>query len=81
VVDDLRRFADERRIPVPELAVAWTLAQPGVHVAIVGARRPAHVEGTAPAAALELDDDDLAELERIMEAAVAVEGPSPEQRV
>ena len=81
VVDELRRFADERGIPVPELAVAWTLAQPGVHAAIVGARHSAHIEGTAPAAALELDDDDLAELERIMEAAVAVEGPSPEQRV
>jgi aryl-alcohol dehydrogenase-like predicted oxidoreductase len=81
VVDELRRFAEERGITVPQLAVAWTLAEPSVHVAIVGARRPAHIEGTAPAAALELDADDLAELDRIMDAAVAAEGPSPEQRV
>jgi aryl-alcohol dehydrogenase-like predicted oxidoreductase len=81
VVDELRRFAEERGITVPQLAVAWTLAQPGVHVAIVGARRPAHIEGTAAAAALELAADDLAELDRTMEAAVAAEGPSPEQRV
>jgi aryl-alcohol dehydrogenase-like predicted oxidoreductase len=81
VVDELRRFAEERGITVPQLAVAWTLAEPSVHVAIVGARRPAHIEGTAPAAPLELDANDLAELDRIMEAAVAAEGPSPEQRV
>jgi aryl-alcohol dehydrogenase-like predicted oxidoreductase len=81
VVDELCRFAEARETTVPELAVAWTLAQPGVHVAIVGARRPGHIEGTAPAAALELDDDDLRELDRIMEGAVAAEGPSPEQRV
>ena len=30
---------------LPELAVAWTLAHPGVTGAIVGARLPAHVEG------------------------------------
>jgi aryl-alcohol dehydrogenase-like predicted oxidoreductase len=81
VVDELRRFAEERGITVPQLAVAWTLAERSVHVAIVGARRPAHIEGTAPAAPLELDANDLAELDRIMEAAVAAEGPSPEQRV
>jgi len=78
VVEELGRFAAERGSTVAQLAVAWTLAQPGVHVAIVGARRPDHIEGTAPAADLDLTDDDLEQIESIMEGAVAVAGPTPE---
>ena len=78
VVEELGAFAEERGYTVAQLAVAWTLAQPGVHVAIVGARRPDHIEGTAPAADLELSDDDLELIDSIMEGAVAVAGPTPE---
>jgi len=78
VVEELGRFAAERGSTVAQLAVAWTLAQPGVHVAIVGARRPDHIEGTAPAADLDLTDDELEQIESIMEGAVAVAGPTPE---
>ena len=78
VVEELRRFAAERGHTVAQLAVAWTLARPGVHVAIVGARRPDHIEGTAPAADIELSSDDLERIESIMEGAVAVAGPTPE---
>jgi aryl-alcohol dehydrogenase-like predicted oxidoreductase len=45
--------------------VAWVLAQPGVHVAIAGARRPAHVEGIAPATEIELSADELAEIDEL----------------
>jgi aryl-alcohol dehydrogenase-like predicted oxidoreductase len=78
VVEELGRFAAERGHTVAQLAVAWTLAQPGVHVAIVGARRPDHIEGTAPAADIELSGDDLERIESIMQGAVAVAGPTPE---
>jgi aryl-alcohol dehydrogenase-like predicted oxidoreductase len=47
------------------------LAQPGVHVAIAGARRPAHVEGIAPAAEIELSEDELAEIDELSGAARA----------
>ena len=77
-VEALGRFAEERGATVAQLAVAWTLAQPAVHVAITGARRPDHIEGVAPAAELELGEDDLAEIDRIMESAVTVAGPTPE---
>jgi aryl-alcohol dehydrogenase-like predicted oxidoreductase len=41
VVSELERFAaDELGTSVAQLAVAWTLANPAVHVAIVGARSP-----------------------------------------
>jgi aryl-alcohol dehydrogenase-like predicted oxidoreductase len=37
VVERLKGFARGRDVSLPELAVAWTLANPAVHVAIVGA--------------------------------------------
>jgi aryl-alcohol dehydrogenase-like predicted oxidoreductase len=49
------------------LAIAWALGEPGVAAAIVGARRPRHVDGWLPAADLELGDDDLAQIERALE--------------
>ena len=77
-VEELKKFAEERDHTVAQLAVAWTLANPAVDVAIVGARRPDHIEGTAPAAEFELSEDDLREIDSIMQGAVMVGGPSPE---
>ncbi len=77
-VEELKKFAEERDHTVAQLAVAWTLANPAVDVAIVGARRPDHIEGTAPAAEFDLSEDDLREIEDIMQDAVMVGGPSPE---
>jgi aryl-alcohol dehydrogenase-like predicted oxidoreductase len=78
-VEELKRFAEERGHTVAQLAVAWTLANPAVDVAIVGARRPDQIEGTAPATEFDLSDDDLREIESIMQGAVMVGGPSPER--
>src|SRR5207253_258366 len=39
----MRELAERLGEPTPAVAVAWTLAWPGVTGAIVGARRPAHV--------------------------------------
>jgi aryl-alcohol dehydrogenase-like predicted oxidoreductase len=70
-VERLTEFAEQRGHTLAQLAVAWVLAQPGVHVAITGARRPAHVEGIAPAADIELSADDLAEIDELTGAARA----------
>ena len=59
-VEELKKFAEERDHTVSQLAVAWTLANPAVDVAIAGARRPDHIEGSTPAADLDLSQDDLA---------------------
>jgi aryl-alcohol dehydrogenase-like predicted oxidoreductase len=77
-VGELERFARERGFTVAQLAVAWVLANPAVHVAIAGARRPDHIEGIAPATEIELNADDMAEIDRIVEASVHVAGPTPE---
>jgi len=68
VVERLGQFAEQRGHTLAQLAVAWVLAQPGVHVAIAGARRPAHVEGIAPAAGIRLSEDDLREIDALTEA-------------
>jgi len=78
VVERLRALAGDHGWSVPQLAVAWTLSHPAVHVAIVGARSPEQIEGTAPAGEISLDDDVKAEIESIMEDAVGVAGPTPE---
>jgi aryl-alcohol dehydrogenase-like predicted oxidoreductase len=70
-VERLTEFAEQRGHTLPQLAVAWVLAQPGVHVAIAGARRPAHVEGIAPAAEIHLSEDELAEIDELTGAGKA----------
>jgi aryl-alcohol dehydrogenase-like predicted oxidoreductase len=78
VVDRLRAFARGRDITMPQLAVAWTLANPAVDVAIVGARRPDQLDGTASGADVTLTEDDLGEIGAILQDAVPVRGASPE---
>ncbi len=78
VVSRLEDFAAGRGITMPQLAIAWTLSHPAVHVAIVGARTPAHLEESAHAAEVELSRGDRRELERIIGDAVTQTGPSPE---
>jgi aryl-alcohol dehydrogenase-like predicted oxidoreductase len=78
VVERLKGFADQRGISLPQLAVAWTLAHPAVHAAIVGAHRPSQLDGTAPAADVELSAADLEQIDAIFADAVPVWGPHPE---
>ena len=69
-------LAHRREVPLPALAVAWTLAWPGVTGAIVGARRPDQVLGWLPAAELALTDDDLDEIAEAVERSGAGSGPT-----
>jgi aryl-alcohol dehydrogenase-like predicted oxidoreductase len=78
-VDRLQKLAtDELGVTVAQLAVAWTLANPAVDVAIVGTRNPNHVDEALFAAGLDLDDEVLARIDQIMADATPVTGPSPE---
>lgn len=78
VVERLRTFGEERGLSLPTLAVAWAISHPAVHVAIVGARRPAHLTDTAAAADVELSEADRQQIDRILADAAPVRGPSPE---
>ena len=79
VVRGLERFASEQLgVSVSRLAIAWTLANPAVHAAIVGARSPKHIEDSIAAAELELSEADLERIDEIMAGSLAMSGPHPE---
>lgn len=78
VVESLKAFAAERSISVAQLAIAWTLANPAVDVAIVGVRNARHVEDFAAAAGVALSSDDLRAIDTLVAPATPVGGPSPE---
>ena len=75
VADALRPVAERHGVPVPAVAVAWTLAFSAVSGAIVGGRNADQVRGWLPAASLELTADDLAELAAAVRDSGAGEGP------
>jgi len=79
IVSALERFAQfGLGTTVSQLAVAWTLANPAVQVAIVGTRNPDHVDDAVAAADLVLDDQVLREMHDIVNDEVPVGGPTPE---
>lgn len=71
----LRPIAERHGTTVAAVAVAWTLAWPGVTGAIVGARSPAQVDGWLDAAGLALTSEDLSEIAAAIDATQAGTGP------
>jgi aryl-alcohol dehydrogenase-like predicted oxidoreductase len=78
VVDKLTELASSRGLSIGQLATAWVLAQPGVHVAIVGARSARNIENSLAAADVDLSETDLTEIEKIVAEGVSITGASPE---
>jgi aryl-alcohol dehydrogenase-like predicted oxidoreductase len=78
VVDRLKQYAAAHEITMPQLAIAWTISNPGVDVAIVGARHPEHLNDPAAAADMHLSSSDRDELNGILANAVEIVGPAPE---
>jgi aryl-alcohol dehydrogenase-like predicted oxidoreductase len=74
--DALRPIAERHGTPVSAVAIAWTLAWPGVTAAIVGARAPEQVDGWIGAATLELTLADLDEIAQAIGQAGAGSGPA-----
>jgi aryl-alcohol dehydrogenase-like predicted oxidoreductase len=73
--EELRKVAQRRHTTVSAVAVAWTLAWPGVSGAIVGARSPEQIDGWVGAATLELRPDDLEEIASAVARIGAGTGP------
>ncbi|MEZ5070428.1 MAG: aldo/keto reductase [Bacteroidales bacterium] len=61
-LDRIRPFAEERGWGLSELVIAWTLRQPGITVALVGARTEEQVRQNAKALAVSLSDSDLSRI-------------------
>jgi aryl-alcohol dehydrogenase-like predicted oxidoreductase len=74
--DALRPIAARHGATVAAVAVAWTLAWPGVTGAIVGARMPAQVDGWIGGASLTLTPEDLDEIAAAIARTGAGKGPA-----
>jgi aryl-alcohol dehydrogenase-like predicted oxidoreductase len=74
-VQRLRPVAAEAGLPLAQLAVAWTLQNPGVSAAIVGATRPEQVRENVKAAGVRLDADVMSQIDQAL-GSVVVRDPS-----
>jgi aryl-alcohol dehydrogenase-like predicted oxidoreductase len=63
VVDQVEAVATARGVSMAQVALAWLLARKGVTAPIVGATKLAHLDDALAAEALELSDDEIAQLE------------------
>jgi len=77
VVRRLDELARESGRSVSQLALAWVLANPAVHVAIVGTRNADHIAESLEAADIELSDSELARIDEIADQGVPIGGPTP----
>lgn len=68
-IDRLKALAGEYDRTVSQLALAWVINQPGVTVALAGAKRPWQIEETAAAGDWVLDAAELARIEECMAGA------------
>jgi len=80
LTDALARVAKRRGASIAAVAVAWTLAWPGVTGAIVGARKPDQVDGWLGAATLDLDTEEMGEIAGAIRASRAGGGPDQPAR-
>jgi aryl-alcohol dehydrogenase-like predicted oxidoreductase len=77
VAEAMRGVAGRRRTTTGAVAVAWTLAWPGVTGAIVGARSADQVDGWIDAATLSLTASELEEIAAAIDRSGAGSGPYP----
>ena len=74
VVEKLKEFANERGLTLSQLALAWTLTNPLVSVAIIGTRRPNRLVEDIGALDVQLTPIELGRLETIV---AKISGVSP----
>lgn len=65
VLDRLRYLADELDCTVAQLVVAWSLTQPGVSVALLGAKRPEQMIESVQAMYLKLDTEVIEQIDAL----------------
>ena len=66
-VQELSKLAEGQGISVAQLALAWTLRQPGISTALIGASRASQVEENVKAVDMDLSNETLAEIEKFLE--------------
>ena len=66
-LEELRSIAERYDRTLAQLAINWVLSQPGITVAICGARRPDQIEADVAGAGWAISREDLAAIERVLE--------------
>lgn len=66
LVDGLRPIAERNDKTVAQLAIAWVLRRSEMTAAIVGARRPSHIDETVKAGDWELSANDITEIDALL---------------
>ncbi len=69
VVEELKGIAHRKGVSLPQLALAWVLANQQVCVALTGARKPSEIEDNVAALDITLSADERAEIEKVMQGA------------
>jgi aryl-alcohol dehydrogenase-like predicted oxidoreductase len=64
IVDAVAAVADDRGVPMAQVALAWVAGKSAVSAPIVGATKEHHIDDAVAAADLELTPDEVARLER-----------------
>ena len=65
-VQELKPLADEAGLTLAQLAVAWTLQNPNVSAAIIGASRPEQVQEAVGAAGVRLEEELLRRVDEVV---------------
>ena len=68
LVELLRTIGNAHNVQPGVVAIAWTLRNPAITAAIVGARRASQVDGVLPAATFRLSDDEAAKIDVFVKA-------------
>lgn len=68
LVELLREIGSAHKVEPGVVAIAWTLRNPAVTAAIVGARRASQVDGILPAASFRLNDEEAARINAFVKA-------------
>jgi aryl-alcohol dehydrogenase-like predicted oxidoreductase len=75
MLDEIRPIAEARGMTLAQLAISWTIAQPGLTHALVGARNPRQAKENAQAGDVALSTD---EIDAIAKAVARYEAHTPE---
>jgi aryl-alcohol dehydrogenase-like predicted oxidoreductase len=59
LLDKIKHIADEKNITLAQLVIHWTVEQPGITIALVGARNPKQAKENAKAADVKLSPDEI----------------------
>ncbi len=76
IVAQLRQIAAEENLPMSQLALAWTMARPGVTSVLVGARNRQQLEDNAQSAEVELSEQLMGRLDALTEPLLEALGPN-----